>query len=135
MRSALRIAQSLADNSIMTGPGRWRFGYGTSWAHGAVLAGLLIILAVTGYFFNQSIKREQEGSLAESEAIARSMAAFVQAKELDYLNNLQAYAGRFRFREAVQRRDRAEALVHLRQLLLPPHVQGGRRSQKLDSQK
>ncbi len=75
-----------------------------------------MILAVTGYFFNQSIRREQEGSLAESEAIARSMAAFVQAKELDYLNNLQAYAGRFRFREAVQRRDRAEALVHLRQL-------------------
>jgi signal transduction histidine kinase/CheY-like chemotaxis protein len=93
-----------------------RFGYGASWAIGAVLVGLLVILVVTGYFFNQSISHEQAGSLAESEAIARSVAAFVQAKETDYLSNLQAYAGRFRFREAVQRRDRAEALVHLRQL-------------------
>ncbi len=100
----------------MLGPASRRFGYGTSWAIGAILAGLLVILAVTGYFFNQSISHEQEGSLAESEAIARSVAAFVQAKEQDYLSNLQAYAGRFRFREAVQRRDRPEALVHLRQL-------------------
>src|ERR1700730_513154 len=115
MRSVLRIGQSLADNSVMT-PVRWRLGYGTPWALGAVLAGLLIILAVTGYFFRQSIKYEQEGSLAESEAIARSVAAFVQAKEADYLGNLHAYAGRFRFRKAVQRRDRVEALVHLRQL-------------------
>ena len=137
----LRIAQLLADNplrqarsnsnslrgvthSLRHGPSttdvlgpasRW-FGYGTSWAIGAVLAGLLVILAVTGYFFNQSISHEQAGSLAENEAIARSVAAFVQAKEADYLGNLQAYAGRFRFREAVQRRDRPEALVHLRQL-------------------
>jgi hypothetical protein len=80
------------------------------------LAALLVILAITGYFFNQSIRYEQGESLAENEAIARSVAAFVQAKEGDYLSNLQAYAGRFRFREAVQRRDRAEALVHLRQL-------------------
>jgi PAS domain S-box-containing protein len=101
----------------MRGPvvGR-RLGYGTSWAIGAILAGLLVVLAVTGYIFNQSIRHEQEGSLAESAAIARSAAAFVQAKEEDYLSNLQAYAGRFRFREAVQRRDRPEALVHLRQL-------------------
>ncbi len=137
----LRIAQLLADNPLrqarsnsnslrgvthslrhgpsttdVLGPASRRFGYGTSWAIGAILAGLLVILAVTGYFFNQSISHEQEGSLAESEAIARSVAAFVQAKEQDYLSNLQAYAGRFRFREAVQRRDRPEALVHLRQL-------------------
>jgi signal transduction histidine kinase/CheY-like chemotaxis protein len=100
----------------MSGPASGRLGYRASWALGAVLAGLLVILAVTGYFFNQSIKHEQHESLAESEAMARSAAAFVQAKEEDYLNNLQSYAGRFRFREAVQRRDRVEALVHLRQL-------------------
>jgi PAS domain S-box-containing protein len=100
----------------MASPARSRLRYGPSWAIGAVLAGLLVILAVTGYFFFQSIRYEQVGSLADSEAIARSVAAFVQAKENDYLSNLQAYAGRFRFREAVQRRDRAEALVHLRQL-------------------
>lgn len=100
----------------MPGPRSGPLRYGTPWAIGAVLAGLLVILAITGYFFNQSIRHEQERSFAESEAIARSVAAFVQAKETDYLSNLQAYAGRFRFREAVQRRDRAEALVHLRQL-------------------
>ena len=81
----------------MARPVSRRFGSGASWAIGAVLAGLLGILAVTGYFFNQSIRYEQAGSLAESEAIARSVAAFVQAKEQDYLSNLQAYAGRFRF--------------------------------------
>jgi signal transduction histidine kinase/CheY-like chemotaxis protein len=116
MEMALRIAQLLADNPVMRDPARRRFGYGASWATGAVLASLLVILVVTGYFFNQSIRYEQAGSLADSEAIARSVAAFVRAKEADYLGNLQAYAGRFRFREAVQRRDRAEALVHLRQL-------------------
>jgi len=80
------------------------------------LAGLLVTLVVTGYFFNQAIRLEEAQSLAESEAIARSVAAFVQAREEGYLNNLQAYAGRFRFREAVERQDRAEALVHLRQI-------------------
>ena len=91
-------------------------GRGTHWAIAAVLAGLLLILVATGYFFNQIIKLEKAQSLDESEAIARSVAASIQSREQGYLNNLQAYAGRFRFREAVERRDRAEALVHLRQI-------------------
>ncbi len=91
-------------------------GLRTPWAIGVVLAGLLVILVVTEYFFSQAMRLEQAENLAESEAIARSIAAFVQAKEEDYLSNLQAYAGRFRFREAVERQDRAEALVHLRQI-------------------
>jgi PAS domain S-box-containing protein len=109
-REAHAVMASTAD------PESRQLGHGTQWAIAAVLAGLLVMLVVAGYFFNQIIKLEEAQSLAESEAIARSVAASVQAREEGYLNNLQAYAGRFRFREAVERRDRVEALVHLRQL-------------------
>src|SRR5207245_2280384 len=37
-------------------------------------------------------------------------------REHGYLNVLRSYAGRFRFRESIKRRDRTEALTHLRQL-------------------
>src|SRR5207253_7138176 len=40
----------------------------------------------------------------------------IQAREEGHLNTLRAYAGRFAFRQAVKRKDRAQALVHLRQL-------------------
>src|SRR5437867_10429562 len=82
----------------------------------AVLAGLLAILLLTGYFCVRTFELEEARSLAESDAMAHAVAAFIQAKENDYLSNLQAYAGRFRFREAIKRRDRAEALAHLRQI-------------------
>ncbi len=87
----------------------------TQWAIAGVLVGLLAILLVAGYFFNQVLRLEEAQSLAESEAIARSVAAFIQAREENYVHSLLAYAGRFRFREAVERQNRAEALVHLRQ--------------------
>ncbi len=90
-------------------------GHGTQWAIVGVLVGLFVILLVAGYFFNQVLRLEEAQSLAESEAIARGVAAFIQAREENYVNSLLAYAGRFRFREAVERKNRAEALVHLRQ--------------------
>ncbi len=70
-------------------------GRGTHWAIAAVLAGLLVILVVTGSFFNQAIRLEEAQILAESDAIARLVAAFVQARDI-YLQNLQAHAGRLR---------------------------------------
>ena len=44
------------------------------------------------------------------------VASLILAREDGYLKILQAYVGRFRFREAIKRQDRAEAMVHLRQL-------------------
>ena len=88
----------------------------TLWAVSAVLAGLVVVLLSSGYFFAQSLRLEQKNSLVENDAIARGIAAFIQAREEGYLNNLQAYAGGFRFREAVKRRNRAEAMPHLRQI-------------------
>ncbi|OGL05809.1 MAG: hypothetical protein A3I03_14590 [Candidatus Rokubacteria bacterium RIFCSPLOWO2_02_FULL_68_19] len=81
------------------------------------MAGLtVIVLLATGYFFVQSVRLEEAKSLTESDAIARGVAALIEAREEGYLKILEAYAGRFRFREGVKRRDRAAALVHLRQL-------------------
>ncbi len=93
-----------------------RAGRGTQWAIALVMAGLIVVLLATGYFFVRSVALEEAKSLAESDAIARGVAAFIEAREEGYVNILQAYAGRFRFREAVKRQDRAEALIHLRQL-------------------
>ncbi len=94
----------------------FRAGRGTQWAVALVMAGLIVVLSAMGYFFVRSVALEEAKSLAESDAIARGVAALVEAREEGYMHILQAYAGRFRFREVVKRRDRAEALVHLRQL-------------------
>ncbi|MBI2467534.1 MAG: hypothetical protein HYV62_06920 [Candidatus Rokubacteria bacterium] len=88
----------------------------THWALVAVSAGLVVVVTLTGLFFLRSARLEEARSLAENEAIARGVAAFIEAKEQAYLDVLVSYAGRFRFREAIERRDRAEAVVHLRQL-------------------
>ena len=94
-----------------------RAGRRARWAAAVILAGLtVIVLLATGYFFVQSVRLEEAKSLTESDAIARGVAALIEAREEGYLKILEAYAGRFRFREGVKRRDRAAALVHLRQL-------------------
>ena len=94
-----------------------RAGRRARWATAVILAGLtVIVLLATGYFFVQSVRLEEAKSLTESDAIARGVAALIEAREEGYLKILEAYAGRFRFREGVKRRDRAAALVHLRQL-------------------
>jgi CheY-like chemotaxis protein len=69
-----------------------------------------------GLFFVKAINVEQRESLAQNDAIARSVVASIEARQLGYLNVLRSYAGRFRFRESIKRRDAKEALVHLRQL-------------------
>ena len=93
-----------------------RAGRGTQWAVALVMAGLIVVLSATGYFFVHSVDLEEAESLAESDAIGRGVAAFIVAREQGFLHVLEAYAGRPYLREAVKRRDRAEALIHLRQL-------------------
>jgi len=94
-----------------------RAGRRARWATAVILAGLtVIVLLASGYFFVRSIYLEEAKSLAESEAIARGVAAFIEAREEGLLKVLQSYAGRFRFREAIKRRNREEAVRHLRQL-------------------
>jgi len=77
---------------------------------------LILVMAVTGFFYARFSRLEQKQKLADSDAIARAVATYVETREMGYVNVLLSYAGRFRFREAVGRKDRAEALVHLRQL-------------------
>jgi signal transduction histidine kinase/CheY-like chemotaxis protein len=67
-------------------------------------------------FFVRAIDVEDRESLAQNDAIARSVVASIEAREQGYLNVLRSYAGRFRFRESIKRLDAKEAQVHLRQL-------------------
>jgi signal transduction histidine kinase/CheY-like chemotaxis protein len=83
----------------------------------AVVAILLLVVFVgVALFFVRVIDVEEREYLAENDAIARSVAAAIEARETGYLNVLRAYAARFRFRESVKRLETKEALVHLRQL-------------------
>src|SRR5438309_7851258 len=84
--------------------------------YAAVVVFVLAVFALSGFFFAKTIRVEEREDLAQSDAIARSVAASIEAREQGYLNVLQSYAGRFRFRESVKHRDAKEALVHLRQL-------------------
>ena len=84
--------------------------------YAVVAALLLIVFAVAALFFARVIRVEERESLAQNEAIARSVAASIEARERGYLDVLRAYAGRFRFRQSIKERDRKEALLHLRQL-------------------
>ena len=77
---------------------------------------VLVVFAVSAVFFVKAIIVEEREDLAQNDAIARSVAATIEAKEHGYLNVLRSYAGRFRFRESIKLRDRREAGVHLRQL-------------------
>src|SRR5437660_1261747 len=86
------------------------------WAIYAVLAGLLGVLVMTGVFFARSIQLEKRDYLTQNDAIARSVAASIDAREAGYLDVLRAYNGHLPLQEAVTGRDRVQALVHLRQL-------------------
>src|SRR5207237_9487888 len=72
--------------------------------------------AVPVYVFAREIRVEERDKLAQKDALARSVAASIEAREQGYLNVLQSYAGRFRFRESVKHQDAREAVVHLREL-------------------
>src|SRR5712691_9791167 len=84
--------------------------------YGVVATLLLVVFVVAALFFARAIRVEESESLAQNDAIARSVAASIEAREQGYLDVLRSYAGRFRFRESVKQRDRKEALLHLRQL-------------------
>ncbi|OLB41039.1 MAG: hypothetical protein AUI04_08825 [Candidatus Rokubacteria bacterium 13_2_20CM_2_64_8] len=84
--------------------------------YGVVATLLLVVFVAAALFFARAIRVEEQEHLAQNDAIARSVAASIEAREHGYLNVLRSYAGRFRFRESIKRRDRTEALTHLRQL-------------------
>jgi len=84
------------------------------WVVAALL--LVVVFVAAALFFARAIRVEEQEHLAQNDAIARSVAASIEAREQGYLNVLRSYAGRFRFRESIKRRDRTEALTHLRQL-------------------
>src|SRR3989442_7888784 len=86
--------------------------------YAAVVVFVLVVFALSGLFFVKAINVEQREDLAQNDAIARSVAASIEAREQGYLNVLRSYAGRFRFRESIKRRDPTEALTLLRQ----PHL-------------
>jgi signal transduction histidine kinase/CheY-like chemotaxis protein len=88
----------------------------TAWATSSVLGALLVTFVATGFLFARSLRLEEADHLAQNDAIARSVAASIQAREEGYLSVLRSYAGRFKFRESVKRRDRQAVLPHLRQL-------------------
>src|SRR2546425_132058 len=90
--------------------------HGSRWFYAVVASLLLVVLVGVGLFFVRAIGVEEREYLAQNDAIARSVAASIEAREQGYLNVLRSYAGRFRFRESVKRLDAKEALVHLRQL-------------------
>src|SRR3989442_6885697 len=98
------------------GPLRIKRLHGSVSFYGVVAALVLVVFAVAAVFFARVIGVEERESLAQNDAIARSVAASIEAREQGYLDVLRSYAGRFRFRESIKRRDRKEALVHLRQL-------------------
>jgi signal transduction histidine kinase/ActR/RegA family two-component response regulator len=77
---------------------------------------LLVVFVGVALFFVRAADVEEREYLAQNDAIARSVAASIEAREQGYLDVLRSYAGRFRFRESVKHRDAKEALVHLRQL-------------------
>ena len=81
-----------------------------------LVAVVLVVFAVSAVFFVRAITVEEREDLAQNDAIARSVATSIEAREHGHLNVLRSYAGRFRFRESIKLRDRREALVHLRQL-------------------
>src|SRR2546425_703173 len=84
--------------------------------YAALIVFVLVVFTLSGFFFVKAISVEERDHLAQTEALARSIAASIEAREQGYLNVLRSYAGRFRFRESVKRQDRGEALAHLRQL-------------------
>ncbi len=84
--------------------------------YAAVVVFVLAVFALSGFFFATAIGVEERENLAQKDAIARSVAASIEAREQGYLNVLQSYAGRFRFRDSVKKQDSREAVVHLRQL-------------------
>ena len=84
--------------------------------YAAVVVFVLAVFALSGFFFAKAITVEEREDLAQKDAIARSVAASIEAREQGHLDVLQSYAGRFQFRESVKRQDQRQVIAHLRQL-------------------
>ena len=82
----------------------------------AVLVCLVLVVLTVTVFFARSISLEKREYLLQNDAVAKGVAATIQARLEGHLSVVRAYANRFRFREDVKRMDRTAALVHLRQL-------------------
>ena len=82
----------------------------------AVLVGLVLVVLTVTVFFARSISLEKREYLLQNDAVAKGVAATIQARQEGHLGVVRAYANRFRFREDVKRMDRTAVLVHLRQL-------------------
>src|SRR5712692_10894829 len=95
---------------------RFKLLHGSRWVYAVVAILLLVVFVGVSLFFVRATDVEEREYLAQNDAIARSVAASIEAREQGYLDVLRSYAGRFRFRESVKQRDRKEALIHLRQL-------------------
>src|SRR2546427_12147213 len=108
-------ASDLLSRSKVWAP-RFRPLHGSRWFYAVVATLLLVVFVGVGLFFARAIAVEEREYLAQNDAVARSVAASIEAREQGYLNVLRSYAGSFRFRESVKRLDAKEALVPLRQL-------------------
>src|SRR6267143_2500403 len=95
---------------------RYRVLHGSRWLYAVVAVLLLVVFVGVALFFIRATAVEEREYLAQNDAIARSVAASIEARQQGYLNVLRSYAARFRFRESVKRLDPKEALIHLRQL-------------------
>ena len=82
----------------------------------AVLVGLVLVVLTVTVFFARSISLEKREYLLQNDAVAKGVAATIQARQEGHLGIVRAYANRFRFREDVKRMDRTAVLVHLHQL-------------------
>jgi signal transduction histidine kinase/CheY-like chemotaxis protein len=98
-------------------PVGWRRHFrGSLWLYALVASLLLAVSVGVILFYVRATEVEGREYLAQNDAIARTVAAAIEAREQGHLNVLRSYAGRFRFRESVKQLDRKEALIHLRQL-------------------
>src|SRR5437773_4632826 len=109
------LAADLSTGSKVLVP-RFTVLHGSRLFYAVVAILLLVVLVGVALFFVRAIDVEEREYLAQNDAIARSVATAIEARETGYLNVLRSYAARFRFRESVKRLDAKEALVHLRQL-------------------
>ena len=71
----------------------------------ALLAVLVVVLVAGGLVYIRALALEESAALADNDTIAQSVASLILAREDGYLKILQAYVGRFRFREAIKRQD------------------------------
>ena len=77
-----------------------------------LVAVVLVVFAVSAVFFVKAITVEEREGLAQNDAIARSVAASIEAREHGYLNVLRSYAGRF-LNEPEQRLHNRDCAQHL----------------------